>query len=85
MPEREQWIRNELKNPATLVWMETPYRLRKLLEELAAASLKREIFLGMDLGSPSERLLRGKAEAILGQLAEGEKHEFVLVIAPAVA
>ncbi len=83
MPEREQWIWNELKNSETQVWMETPYRLRKLLEELASGHLKREIFLGMDLGSPSEKLLRGKAEAILGQLAEGEKREFVLVIAPA--
>ncbi len=82
MPEREHWIRNELKNPETQVWMETPYRLRKLLEELTQSAVKREIFLAMDLGSPTEKLLRGKPETLLGHLSEGEKREFVLVIAP---
>jgi 16S rRNA (cytidine1402-2'-O)-methyltransferase len=82
-PEREQWIRSELKNPDTQVWMETPYRLRKLLEDVAAAGAKREIFLGMDLGSPNEKLLRGSAPTLLRELGEGEKREFVMVVSPA--
>lgn len=81
-PERETWIKDELKRPETLVWMETPYRLKKLLETLQKNGTKREIFLGMDLGSPSEKLLRGSATRLNKELGEGEKREFVMVISP---
>jgi 16S rRNA (cytidine1402-2'-O)-methyltransferase len=81
-PERTQWIKAELKRPETLVWMETPYRLRKLVEDLAQVGTNRELFLGMDLGGPSEKLLRGPVTAVGRSLSEGEKREFVLVIAP---
>jgi 16S rRNA (cytidine1402-2'-O)-methyltransferase len=81
-PERDQWMKAELKRPETLVWMETPYRLKKLMEELVKSGVKRDIFLGMDLGSPSEKLLRGASGYLLKELADGEKREFVLVIAP---
>lgn len=81
-PERDNWIKNELKRPETLVWMETPYRLKKLLEDLMKSNTKREVFLGMDLGHKSERLIRGPAGSIIKQLAEGEKREFVLLIGP---
>lgn len=80
-PERDQWIKAEMKRPETMVWMETPYRLVKLIEELAKTNSKREIFLGMDLGSPTEKLLRGSPQALLKEV-EGEKREFVLVLAP---
>ncbi len=81
-PERDQWIRLELKRSETLVWMETPYRLKKLLEDLIRTGTKREIFLGMDLGSQSEKLLRGSVSYLSKQLVDGEKREFVLVIGP---
>lgn len=80
-PDRDQWIKAELKRPETLVWMETPYRLVKLIEDLTKTNSKREIFLGMDLGSPTEKLLRGPAQALLKEV-EGEKREFVMVLAP---
>jgi 16S rRNA C1402 (ribose-2'-O) methylase RsmI len=44
--------------------------------------VKRKIFLAMDLGAPSEKLLRGEASKIDQSLKEGEKREFVLVVAP---
>lgn len=81
-PERGQWLKNELKLVETLIWMETPYRLGKLLEELVKANAKREIFLGMDLGSSSEKLLRGGPSELLKVLAPNEKREFVMVLAP---
>ena len=81
-PERGQWMRAELKRPETLVWMETPYRLKKLLTELESTGTKREVFLGMDLGGKEERLLRGTVSYLLKQLGESEKREFVLVLAP---
>lgn len=81
-PERELWMKKELKRPETLIWMETPYRLKKLLEEVAQIELKREIFLALDLGSPSEELLRGKASTIASVIPDKEKREFVLLIGP---
>lgn len=81
-PQRSLWIKQELKNPQTQIWMETPYRLRKLIEELVASNTKREIFIGMDLGSSNEKLFRGLASTILKLLVEGEKREFVLVLGP---
>lgn len=81
-PDRDNWMKAELKRPETLVWMETPYRLRKLLEELVKSGTKRDIFLGMDLGHSEEKCLRGPASTLLKKLSEGEKREFVMVIAP---
>lgn len=81
-PDRSNWMRTELKRAETLIWMETPYRLRKLIEELSKQDSKREIFIGLDLGSSSEKLLRGSADFLLKSLPEGEKREFVLVIGP---
>lgn len=81
-PERTQWMKEELKKKETQIWMETPYRLRKLLEEVSKLPTKREVFLAMDLGSPSEKLLRGKAQGLLKLVPEGEKREFVLVLSP---
>jgi 16S rRNA (cytidine1402-2'-O)-methyltransferase len=81
-PERSNWVKAELKRAETMVWMETPYRLKKLLEDLLATGTKRDIFLAMDLGSSTEKLLRGPANYLKNQIPEGEKREFVLVIAP---
>jgi 16S rRNA (cytidine1402-2'-O)-methyltransferase len=79
-PERSEWMKKELKNSETLIWMETPYRLKKLLEELAEINSLREIFLGCDLGGKEERLLRGLPKSLLGQLGEQVKCEFVMII-----
>jgi 16S rRNA (cytidine1402-2'-O)-methyltransferase len=81
-PDRDNWIKAELKRPETLVWMETPYRLKKLMEDLVKSGTKREVFLGMDLGNSNEKLLRGPAGSLMKQLLEGEKREFVLIIGP---
>lgn len=81
-PERSQWMKHELARPETLIWMETPYRLKKLLEDMNKTALKREIFLAMDLGGPQEELLRGKVSDIIKRPGVQEKREFVLVIAP---
>lgn len=80
-PERSEWMKNELKRPETLIWMETPYRLKKLLEELLKTNLSREIFLGCDLGGKNELLLRGNAASLLKSIGENDKREFVMVVA----
>ena len=81
-PDRTEWIKKELKRPETMIWMETPYRLKKLLEEMVSQNLNREVFLACDLGGSDELLLRGNTGMILKSLGDKEKREFVLVIAP---
>jgi 16S rRNA (cytidine1402-2'-O)-methyltransferase len=81
-PERSEWIKKELKRPETLIWMETPYRLKKLIEELDKVKIERDIFLGCDLGGVEEKLLRGSASSLLKRLEGNDKREFVMVIAP---
>lgn len=81
-PERNSWMKKELKRSETLIWMETPYRLMKLLEEMKSLTGSREVFLGMDLGGNEEKLLRGSISSLLGHFKEPSKHEFVMVIAP---
>lgn len=81
-PEREEWMKKELKRPETLIWMETPYRLKKLLEELDKLKAEREIFLGCDLGGAEEKLLRAQPASLLKQIEGHDKREFVMVIAP---
>lgn len=82
-PERGEWMKKELARAETLIWMETPYRLRKLLDDLKASNMTREIFLGCDLGGgENELLLRGDAQSIIKAIGEKDKREFVLVIGP---
>ncbi len=81
-PERKNWLEKELKKSETLIWMETPYRLKRLVEELEEMAIRREIFLGIDLGSKNELLLRGEVSQIKRLLGEDFKREFVLIIAP---
>lgn len=81
-PERSDWMKKDLKRPETLIWMETPYRLKKLLDDLAKLDPKREIFMGVDLGGKDELLVRGKAQSVAGKFDGSDKREFVLVLAP---
>jgi len=81
-PERSEWMAKELKRPETLIWMETPYRLQKLMEDLQKNSIKRDIFFACDLGGPQELLIRGTVASVAGRLAQFDKREFVLVLGP---
>jgi 16S rRNA (cytidine1402-2'-O)-methyltransferase len=81
-PERVEWLKKEWKRPETLILMETPYRLKKFLEELNELGANREIFLGMDLGAPTECLVRGKASWLLNHPETQGKREFVMVVSP---
>lgn len=81
-PERSEWVKRELKLPDTQVWMETPYRLKKLLEDLVSAKTSRSLFLALELSGANESLLRGSAEVILKKVDTLPKSEFVLVIGP---
>jgi 16S rRNA C1402 (ribose-2'-O) methylase RsmI len=75
-------MKKELKRSETLIWMETPYRLIKILDELIELKIKRHIFLACDLGGESELLLRGPVEHVRQKFSDQIKKEFVLLLAP---
>lgn len=77
--ERQEALKGILNEKRTVIMMDTPYRLKKLLEDLSNSH--REIFLGLDLNAKTEELYRGKAKEILSQLSE-TKREFILILAP---
>nr|MBA2404292.1 hypothetical protein [Bdellovibrionales bacterium] len=80
--ERTNWMKSELKRPETLIWMDTPYRLKKLLTDLGPVIADREIFLGCDLGAADELLIRGSVTSVQKGIGLKEKREFVLVVGP---
>jgi len=78
---REKRWRELIEKEATLVLMDTPYRLVKTLEELKTnLKRKREVFLALDLNSEDEELLRGGPSQLIKKL-KNKKREFVLIIA----
>jgi len=77
--ERQNCLKKVLENKYTIILMDTPYRLKSLLQDLQNLAPKREIFLAMDLNSKEETLLRGLPKNISKQL-ENFKREFILIL-----
>jgi 16S rRNA (cytidine1402-2'-O)-methyltransferase len=61
--------------------LDTPYRLKKILEEWKALGPSSKLVLGLELSTEQEQILEGTAESLLKNLAT-EKAEFVLLILP---
>ncbi len=81
--ERKKFLATIYKQKQTVVLMDTPYRMMRLLEEmreLERSNRKRRIFLATNLTTSSEKLWRGSAQSILKSFTEKEKREFVLII-----
>ncbi|MCP4914744.1 MAG: hypothetical protein GY909_16625 [Oligoflexia bacterium] len=80
--EREDFLKDMLKNKMLTVIMDTPYRLEKLLTQLKeisnAMGIKKEIFLAMDLNQETEEYYRGT----LSKIKESGlgKREFILIL-----
>jgi 16S rRNA (cytidine1402-2'-O)-methyltransferase len=62
----------------TIILMDTPYRLKKLLEEASRHFQNRKAILGCDLTLPSELVLEGSLDAIKSRAPD--KAEFCLLI-----
>lgn len=63
----------------SIILMDTPYRLKKTLSELAEFFPKRKILIGLDLTSPNELVLEGFPNDVYKKL-DREKAEFILLI-----
>jgi 16S rRNA (cytidine1402-2'-O)-methyltransferase len=68
--------------PGTIVLYESPYRIEKLLEELAAVVPSRQIAVGRELTKKFEEFWRGAAAEIAATISKRTlKGEFVVLIA----
>lgn len=71
-----------VKARITTILMDTPYRLKNLLNDIDLAGKKAhislEIFLAMDLNMPSEELYRGMPKVIIKKITNF-KREFILI------
>jgi 16S rRNA (cytidine1402-2'-O)-methyltransferase len=79
---RRAELRQLVREPRTIVLMDTPYRLLSLVQDLADAfGTKRRICIAYNLTLPDEAVFRGYAPQLSVQLsAQGLKGEFVIVV-----
>jgi len=88
LPHKSGQRRNKLESlktvAGTLVFYESPYRIEKLLSELAELFSGREVVLARELTKKFEEFLRGKPAALLEIARQRSlKGEFVVLVAPA--
>ena len=82
--QRSRRLGEILRLPGTLVIYESPYRVEKLLVELASLVPQRAVVMARELTKRHEEYLRGTAETLLQVWKERpRKGEFVVMIAPA--
>ncbi len=79
--ERQNAIKNIMNLKSTSILMDTPYRLKRVLEEFQASwgSSKKKLFVAMDLNTETEELRRGSPKDLLKEISDF-KREFVLVV-----
>jgi 16S rRNA (cytidine1402-2'-O)-methyltransferase len=88
LPHKSGQRRNQLEAaralPGTLVLYESPYRIEKLLGELAEVMPERRVVLARELTKKFEEFLRGTpTELIAATKGRALKGEFVVMVAPA--
>jgi 16S rRNA (cytidine1402-2'-O)-methyltransferase len=72
-------LKKLLNEKHTSILMDTPYRLKRVLEELVEAGSSKKIFVAMDLNNEFEELRLGSASSLLSTITDF-KREFVLII-----
>jgi 16S rRNA (cytidine1402-2'-O)-methyltransferase len=80
--ERARAIRDLERERRPIVLMDTPYRLGRLLAELASQWPERRALLGCDFTQPSETIIEAPLKA-LPTLVGNRKAEFILALFPA--
>lgn len=81
----QQALQNLAKDHEGSVFIEAPYRVAKILELLKKElqqQKEREVFVAMDLNSPSERLWRGQAFKLEELYKDLKKCEAVIILGP---
>jgi len=78
--QRKELLRQHANSSQAIILMDTPYRMGKLLDEVANAFGKnRTIFLATDLTLPGEKVYLGTVQEVQ-QKTQNRKAEFILII-----
>ena len=81
--ERTKELKRILRSNDMSIIMDTPYRLKKLVDEMAEINPQRQAFLGLELNKEGETLLRSSLKSI-SQKIKNDKKEFILIVGPVV-
>lgn len=79
--EKSQTLKHVFSSNQTCVFMDTPYRLKSLLEELDSSYPKSSFFLGADLLKPTQVTKIATARWFLSNIDE-LKREFIICTSP---
>ncbi len=80
---RRKILENLNKSGGTLIFYESPFRIIKLLTEMAEIWPNRRVVLARELTKKFEEYLRGRPSELLAQLqSRSIKGEFVVLVAP---
>lgn len=79
--KRQEEIKRLLERKEALILLDTPYRLRAVLEDFAALCPRgRRGFLALDITGPEEEYLMGSFRELLETIEEGSKRNFVMIV-----
>ncbi len=81
--KRRRFLEMDKDSPHTLIYYESPYRLRKLLEEALEVFGNRHAAVCKELTKVFERITRGRLSELLDSLEEKPRGEYVVIIAGA--
>ncbi len=81
--KRRRFLELDKDSPHTLIYYESPYRLRKLLQEALEVFGNRHAAVCKELTKMYERVRRGRLSQLLDDLEEKPKGEYVVIIAGA--
>ncbi len=82
--KRRNRLETLLKREEAFILYESPFRIVKLLEEIATIAPRRNVVIGREMTKMYEEFLEGKSEQLLAILSERPniKGEFALCVAP---
>ena len=79
--KRRKFLEMDKDSPHTLIYYESPYRLRKLLKEALDVFGNRYGAVCKELTKLHEKITRGRISQLLDDLPENPKGEYVVIIA----
>jgi 16S rRNA (cytidine1402-2'-O)-methyltransferase len=81
--QRRRFLRQDMDSPHTLIYYESPHRLKAFLRDALAVLGDRPAALAKELTKMFESVKRGPLSQLLSEIPEKPKGEFVVVIAGA--
>jgi 16S rRNA (cytidine1402-2'-O)-methyltransferase len=79
--QRDKEVKRVALQKEVTILMDTPYRMKKFVDELANVNPGRDAFLAIELNQENECLRRDTLSRLSKNLAK-EKKEFILVLGP---